>query len=286
MSFLIRIPTLAVLILASGMGIAAATTCNEYLDSKRRSNYVERIDQLLTSQTSEKLRVTLEPEIRTTLGRSSELQTDQVLAVFNLYMEARISLLPFDVQAKIRKTMADGTKISTFTPRLLTKEIGGGVREVLGFINLKISMPNYLFETLVDYAVRVHELEHVIQIHMVGSGSADNPYYLNFVSHRYAMEMGSIRAEGTFLSLFPAKLVRVELDRLESRAISGTKTSVLAKRMLSNSLHSNSVDDYIKLTTDQGRYSRSQLRRGQIITYAIFPGGAIPFFSLAHIFGW
>jgi hypothetical protein len=187
---------------------------------------------------------------------------------------------------KFEKPFDEGIKVKAFTPSLFRREISGGARKILGFLQLYISMPDNLFESIIDYAVRIHELEHIIQIHTTGTGHADSYIWPSFAQDRYHLELGAMRSEGTFLLLFPKHIIQKSIDAGFSPAQPQSRTRQLGLRMLTNALITKDARNYLQLNWDQGRYSLRRLQRFQAMSYAVFPGGVIPFLILAHIFGW
>jgi hypothetical protein len=165
----------------------------------------------------------------------------------------------------------------------LRSEISGGASEILGKPKLKINVPSDLYESIIDFTVRVHELEHIIQILSYGMGSATTYFFPYFAGERFHAEKGAMRAEGTFLLLFPKRLIRQEIQKIAN--LNG-KPSQRAVRYLTLAKISANTDEYLEYNWSYGRYSMASLVNYQLLNLAIFPGGLLPFFTLAHIFGW
>lgn len=278
-----RILYLVVFFISLKPKFSEASLCSLIL-SRFSSKIASDVDQLFNVNRAEELVQKVEPIAKKLYQESSKPEKKKNKLIFEAYMKERLSYLPKEMQKKLQKVIDDKFVITAFKPSFLKREISGGAREVMGSIQLRVDIPDYLHETIFDFAVRVHELEHVIQIFTTGTGSADNYLFPRFAEDRHAVELGAMRSEGAFLLSFPKEVIASSLDTEFWKK--SVNTSKLVQRFSSNAQKATTVGEYVQLNWDQNRYNLETLRKGQLTSYAIFPGMIPPFLTFAHIFNW
>lgn len=277
-----RLIHFAVYLLVGLCSISAyAINCRAWLKRDGHSEFSNYAATLFTSETAEEILYRMHPLADKIIGDSKPLDHEKIEALFTAYMQIRMEYLTQDVRVKVQKSL-DDLKVKRFKPNRFKKEIYGGAREIYGHMQLTISMPDYLFGTLIDYAVRVHELEHIIQIYSVGTGSSVQYLFPNFAIDRHTLEAGAMKAEAIFLLTFPKEV----LKSFKAKLLSDSKSSKLAKELIDRALAADDADQYLQNNWNQGRYSLEQIRLWQLQNIAVFSGGVVPLVILSHIFGF
>lgn len=281
--YLKRILTLffALIVVSMSSVTASARVCSEVFTRHTQSNYAEKAKRLFTSEMSQKIIESMRPMVADTLGDLSSPKINKIETIFSHYMQARLEYLPPEVRSSVWKILNNFT-VKSFKPTRFKNNISANAGNVFGRIQIKISMPDYLLGTIIDFAMRAHEMEHIIQIYSIGEGAASQYLMPKYSYDLHAIEAGAMKVEGTFLLLFSKEI----LDPLEIILSDQSTASHFAKKMLINTYSSQNVDQYLNANWSQGRYSISSIRAKQILNYAIFPGVAIPVVILSHIFGF
>lgn len=84
---------------------------------------------------------------------------------FFKYLEARLRLLPADIQVKVQELLEH-----RFFINLLGKSDHLGGFQPGGRPKIVISIPPQIYRSILDFEIRVHELEHAIQVFSIGGG--------------------------------------------------------------------------------------------------------------------
>lgn len=251
--------------------------CEDHLTS-RKISYTEKVDKLLGETEAEFLKAHLRQFVTERwMSGNGKLSQEAVEEAFQEYLRLRLRNFDPLIQAhiysmayyQIKVIEADGF------------EVGGRVNPESH--RIEVVLPKSLMGTVIDYYVRVHEVEHVIQGLMVGLKAATS-FDPRFANYRFHLEKGAMRAEGAFLMAFPSQFLKEYLKAVTEYPTSEeTEIKAFMEGVLKNSIEAESISDYLKRNWDSGRYSRSKLIRKNIVSCAIFPG-SLPFIMLLNYF--
>lgn len=240
--------------------------CEDHLSTPKLS-YTEKVDRLLEETEAEYLAIFLKKFIIEKGWHGKEkLPKEAIEEIFEEYLRLRLRNFDPSFQAHIYSMARDHIQIIETTEF----EVGGSVKPASQ--KIEISLPEMLVGTVMDYYIRVHELEHVIQGLAVGLKAA-TPYDPRYASYRFHLEKGAMRAEGAFLKAFPTPFLKEQLSDILHVHAPESLTKDFLENVLANAIAAPTVSDYLQKNWEQGRYSRSKLIQKNLISCALFPGG-------------
>jgi hypothetical protein len=163
--------------------------------------FPEKVEALFSVGNAKDLVATLKPEFE---RASATKDTDGLpQKFFELYLDARLKMLPPKVADAVRDWMELGRFESVASP----SKIGGHFDYVRN--KVKIYLPKEFHYSLFYFYILAHEIEHSIQTMTVGIGSRTYLNPIHFPVHRFSFERGAIRAEAAFLLAIPSKYFEI-----------------------------------------------------------------------------
>jgi|GEM_PF-4638329 hypothetical protein len=236
--------------LAAPAPAAALPNCTRFLSDS--ASYSQRMDQLLSTEKAEELLKTL-----VDLRREGRIQKPSQL--FDAFLFYRLRLLPVPVGEQVMRALNEGFRLHLDSS--VNALLGGGAmlfesRES-GHKSCQVfvCVPQALFGSALDFAVRVHEIEHVVQ-HFMGL-SSKGPRQMFFA------EQGAMRAEAVMLLSFSKE----ELSHLRTfvhHHLLTAETKAFSERALERVLQGGGVQDYVRSQWKAGRYSRGSILKEEI----------------------
>lgn len=126
---------------------------------------------------------------------------------------------------------------------------------------IKIHLPQNFSESIIEYAMLTHELEHYIQTRVASKGFAGGMRLFvdslnHFVDHKYEREMGAMIAEFNFMKALPLEIRKNAQKEVMLYRFNLSKGSLdLLLSMLD--VEQFDVSSYIQKQHESGRYNRN-----------------------------
>lgn len=181
-------------------------------------------------------------------AQAHELPRDADLSkkLFSTYMEARLRTSPVTLQIQLARQL-EQTQI-VFNDESVVQ--GEALRNA-------IMVPESLKDSAVVELIRVHELEHLVQI-------ADRGFFKTFLRSKYSAkdvfenEEAAIRAEWEFLQLLPSYLIQNTIREIRAAGLQPEAKKLLLAMFASAHL---SRDLYVKNQHEAGRYRAGDVQK-------------------------
>lgn len=184
-------------------------------------------------------------KIREAFGTLSSHQA--AILAFTMYVDARLAKLPPRIASTARKILANqkyGRAESRYLP--LSREIENDT-------------PDRYRNSIIDFSGQVHELEHVIQHHLVESSLGPSAYDVRGEVMFFLEELGAMSAEWDYLHSIPHE----ERERLALLIEKDKRMSKVEKNFALRTLRSASLSraGYLLNEWKVGRYSRAAIKK-------------------------
>lgn len=176
---------------------------------------------------------------------------------FEIYMKARLRQLPEDVRAKVAEIyknaeIQESSGLDSYYHPLTQ--------------SLKLRGPERYKLSILDFAVRAHEVEHVIQdtLHRkeVGTSIYQSKWAWSWIEASHLKEIGAMSAEWKYLSTMPINVRRELAKRIREDQMKTPFKDALAY-MLENP--AMPLKEYLDQMAKSGRYSKSNLVQLKIL---------------------
>lgn len=177
------------------------------------------------------------------IEKGSAPAAEKARLIFQRVLEARLSFTEPEVAAHVRATLA---KIRVGSGR----NVDGNYNPI--FRKAGVSLPPYLFESAVEYMVKIHELEHALQ-HKTLSNRG-HIFGLPFTKQRLLAESDAISLEWQYLRRVPVE-VRAEI---REKLLADTEMNGTIRGWVVAALESadEPFQTYIQRQRALGRYSK------------------------------
>lgn len=215
-------------------------------------------------------------QVQQILQASDMSEGDKWILAADIYLEARLQMLPENYRQTLRK------KLQAFRPSFVPYN-----EEIL--TSKEILLPMAFKDTALPYIVMLHEWEHIIRHQLKGESSLHAlNYQFNFLE-MYHEETYSISAEWELAQFVTDGEVGKIMD-ITSRANLGTGFEFFVQSILENRHHSTK-QDYIKAVQSTGRYSylyslKKTLRNSSAIAAIATVTIAWPAYLCSFVFDW
>lgn len=225
---------------------------------------------LLTFETANKLREQLSVETGAIFANEKLSAQQKAARSFEVYLRLRLALLTPAQASNIRDLIEQRLSAKTCDGTIGTFDCSYDPDQR----SITVTVPNLLSETVLDYKIRVHEVEHAIQ-YLIASPRLgfNHPGY--FFIHRFTEEKGAMTAEAAFIQSIPSD----HLQDLFLKISNGKNIDKIQRKyfksVLSAALNTQDTESYVRSQWSAVRYSRAQMAFCQAAVYfpAAFVGG-------------
>lgn len=260
--FRILIASLLALIGLLGSPKVQAASCGDLL---RNLSVNSRVNQLFSEDFAEKLIQDLKPQVDVLTQKDPELRPHTVESIFKLYMDHRLQNLSEKVQIQVREVMDSGFRFKIFeTDSGQPPPFEAYSHRELYMIFLVL--PASVHQTALDYFIRVHELEHIVQYYAIGKGVLSELHPTRHLNQLY-FERGAMRSEAAFLKLFSKEYLRRILTQWKSDPHQPGLADDVFESVVLHTLQSETVGEYVLLQWEHGRYSRKTFMQRHISSH-------------------
>lgn len=195
----------------------------------------------------------------------SGLNNLEASEVFRRYVRARIRQVPLFHRQHVEQALQiENMTLEYVNPKdRQTSEtiVHGELNQFEGAVGkIMLRLPIELENTFLDHAIRVHELEHLIQfLHLDGHTVAhERPEHVDFV---FEAERGAMLAEAVYLLAIPRDLLLTGFETIDSIPRLSESDKNFLKGMVRGALESKTPGQYVQHQWQiQGRYTRDYIR--------------------------
>jgi hypothetical protein len=284
--------TLLVILLLASSRARALPDCRALLSDPL---FIAKAEQLYTPENAREMTSFLREKVQALMQVDPKLGRDSLQTLFHLYLEKRLARLEPRQRAVIWKVVEEGLTIKTIdSPHPLDLSTDNDIRPRIKATDLNdftgmasddnrviMVIPEAMRETLMDYMIRIHELEHIIQHLTVGSGGGVLRVNLHYYQQHFFREKGAMRAEASFLMSFPEGVLWSTLRDYRLKGMEPV-ASHLSRRALRFAVEAKDSEDYIRRMWETDRYAPGYFEEMQLRAYqayalygAVFGGGGI-----------
>lgn len=224
--------------------------CQNYLSKPAAYKVVGAI---LTFEAAEELQNQLSKRIEDIFENKEVTDLDKAEQSYEAYLRLRFSRLPAKASEQIRDLVEnrlnfyiDNNKDSDFDCAYKSDSK-----------SIRITMSDFTKYTILDYMVRVHEIEHAIQYLFITNpyGQADPRHYLFY---KFAQEQGAMAAEGAFIGAFPLEVRQALFKSVQENSKMARAERYFYSLALPSAVLARNPREYVVDQWKRGRYSRRQ----------------------------
>lgn len=222
-----------------------------------------RVRDVLTPGLSRKIFSTLKTHVERIAGDETLSPQKKHHKGFEVYMALRLEGLPHQDRMRIRDFMDRRMSVVVHTRPELSRS-----RILDGFYNgatINITLPKTIAGSVLDYAIRVHELEHAIQDLTPDKIQRGMLHPLHF-KELFEREMGAIVAESYLLLTAPKAELQNLLEAVKTSGISKQDREIITG-FLEDAIQTSTPETYLRAQWKRGRYSRLSFMRKQLDYY-------------------
>lgn len=240
-----------------------AAICSTLLGGAGETTPEFKVRELLPRNAADRIFVRLKAEV-TVIFDDSQLTLEKKSAkAFAAYLDLRLGLLPETQQLSVRNLLSKRFFYRIHhRPDIATEVLKCSFDPPQNAIEMTVPVP--IAHTVLDYMIRVHEVEHVIQslnVPLAPYGIYNPKYYPVFV---YNLELGAMTAEALFIRSIPNR----HIAELEQKILNGMGMPKEEQKfilgLVSDACRSESIEMYLQLQWSRGRYSRLSLAGKQL----------------------
>ena len=240
-----------------------AAICSTLLGGAGETAPELKVRELLNRTTTDGIYLRLKAQVAAIFEDRQLTLEEKSAKAFAAYLDLRLGLLPETQQQSVRNLLSKQFFYRIHhRPDLATEVLRCSFDRRQNAIEMTV--PVSIAHTVLDYMIRVHEVEHVIQslnVSLAPYGIYNPKYYPVFV---FNLERGAMTAEALFIRSIP----KGHLDDLEQKILSGMGMPQEEKKfilgLVSDARSSESIEMYLKLQWSRGRYSRLILAGKQL----------------------
>lgn len=227
----------------------------------------QKVKTLMNYEIADQLLLSLKKKSEQIFKTRENDPTNQLKTLYENYLDLRLALLPSEQARNIRKLLAEH-----FNYTAKSAAIDG--RYISDSNSISVSIPARYANTGLDFAIRVHELEHAIQYLSIGADK--KPAYpvfhpKSFSVFMFQSEKAAMTAESIFLLALPQEYKRnlLAISHGDPEIVKNDKK--LIDKMLGASLTSKLPEEYVRSQWQQWRYSRTYFSLLQLGVSAPLP---------------
>lgn len=250
--------------------LAQASVCADLLG---KISVGQGLERLFSADFGNQLVAKLRPQVESIYNRELKFSPEDLEEIFNLYMKERMSVLTREQQLSVREVMESGFRFKIYLndPDSIPPFEANAHR---GFDMIFLTLPASVYQTALDYFIRVHELEHIVQYAVMGKGIFSELHPTQILN-QLNTEKGAMRSEASFLKLFPEEYLRslIVAWRKDSH-LKGLADEVF-ESVVNHAIESQDVDEYVRLQWKAGRYPKEVYLRRHWWFHAKFWSGTV-----------